>query len=100
MYDDEAKHFDDVYDAMLDMLDADGRAVILMIPGPVGVHVVHSRMPKTGLQWAYNEDERERARFQIGLHMKARDVYDLPKDELSEDDDDFAEYEEIEEDDA
>jgi len=85
VYDDAgSNYFDDAYDAICDIIDTDHRAVVLMIPGPVGVHVVSSRMPKTGLQYAYNEKPAERAKFAIGLMLKACERFDLPRDELSE----------------
>ena len=92
VYDDSGPtYFDDAYDSICGIIEEDHRAVILMVPGPVGVHVIHSRMPKTGLQYAYNEEPQERAKFALGLMLKACERFDLPKDSLEDYDDDFEE---------
>jgi hypothetical protein len=55
--------FDIVYDAALDILDDDGRAVVMFFPREDGVRVLHARVPITQLYRAYDPEEAGRMEF-------------------------------------
>ena len=73
-----AEEFDEVYDTILDAMDADGRLMTLMIPGPNGVHVVQSRIPLTALQYAYDPDQRGREEFHCQAMVATCREFGLP----------------------
>jgi hypothetical protein len=73
-----ADEFDEVYDTILDAMDADGRLMTLMIPGPNGVHVVQSHIPLKALQYAYDPDQRGREEFHCQAMVATCREFGLP----------------------
>jgi len=68
--------FDIVYDSVLDIMDQDGRAVVMFFPREDGVRVLHARVPIAKLFRAFDPDEDGRMEFLVETMVDASAVVD------------------------